>query len=80
MNKYSITSAGLGEGLARSASALQLAGNTFEEAAAMIGAAGEVTQDPTRAGTAMRTLSLRIRGELYNTPPYSESYKLCYIA
>lgn len=28
----------------------------------MIGAAGEVTQDPTRAGTAMRTLSLRIRG------------------
>lgn len=79
-NKYSITSAGLGEGLARSASALQLAGNTFEEAAAMIGAAGEVTQDPTRVGTAMRTLSLRIRGELYNTPPYSESYKLCYVA
>ena len=28
----------------------------------MIGAAGEVTQDPTRAGTALRTLSLRIRG------------------
>lgn len=79
-NKYSITSAGLGEGLARSASALELAGNTFEEAAAMIGAAGEVTQDPTRVGTAMRTLSLRIRGELYNTPPYSESYKLCCIA
>ena len=79
-NKYSITSAGLGEGLARSASALELAGNTFEESAAMIGAAGEVTQDPTRVGTAMRTLSLRIRGELYNTPPYSESYKLCCIA
>lgn len=79
-NKYSITSAGLGEGLARSASALELAGNTFEEAAAMIGAAGEVTQDPIRVGTAMRTLSLRIRGELYYTPPYNESCKLCYIA
>ena len=79
-NKFSITSAGLGEGLARSASALQLAGNTFEQSAAMIGAAGEVTQDPTRVGTAMRTLSLRIRGKLYNMPPYSESYKLCYIA
>ena len=79
-NKYSITSAGLGEGLARSASALELAGNTFEEAAAMVGAAGEVTQDPTRAGTALRTLSLRIRGELYNTPPYNENYRLCYIA
>ena len=79
-NKYSITSAGLGEGLARSASALQLAGNTFEEAAAMVGAAGEVTQDPTRAGTALRTLSLRIRGELYYTPPYNESCRLCYIS
>lgn len=33
-NQYSVTSAGLGEGLARSASALQMAGNTFEEAAA----------------------------------------------
>ena len=31
-NKFSVTSAGLGEGLARSASALMLAGNTFEEA------------------------------------------------
>lgn len=61
-NQFSITSAGLGEGLARSASALQLAGNTFEEAAALVGATGEVTQDPTRAGTAMRTLSLRLRG------------------
>ena len=28
----------------------------------MVGAAGEVTQDPTRVGTAIRTLSLRIRG------------------
>ena len=33
-NQYSVTSAGLGEGLARSASALQIAGNTFEESAA----------------------------------------------
>lgn len=33
-NKFSVTSAGLGEGLARSASALQMAGNTFEQSAA----------------------------------------------
>lgn len=61
-NKYSVTSAGLGEGLARSASALELAGNTFEEAAALIGATSEVTQDPEKAGNAMKTLSLRLRG------------------
>lgn len=33
-NKFSVTSAGLGEGLARSASALQIAGNTYEQSAA----------------------------------------------
>lgn len=61
-NKFSVTSAGLGEGLARSASALELAGNTYTEAAAMIGAVTEVTQDPEKAGSAMKILSLRLRG------------------
>ena len=61
-NQFSVTSAGLGEGISRSASALQLAGNTFEEAVAMIGATSEVTQDPAKAGNAMKILSLRLRG------------------
>lgn len=61
-NKFSITSAGLGEGLARSASALQMAGNTFEQSAALIGATAEVQQDPEKAGQAMKILSLRLRG------------------
>lgn len=61
-NKFSVTSAGLGEGLSRSASALMLAGNTYEEAAGMIGAVTEVTQDPEKAGSAMKVLSLRLRG------------------
>ena len=61
-NKYSVTSAGLGAGLARSASALQLAGNSFEQAAALVGATAEVQQDPEKAGQAMKTLSLRLRG------------------
>lgn len=61
-NEFSVTSAGLGEGISRSASALQLAGNTFEEAVGMIGAVTEVTQDPEKAGSAMKVLSLRLRG------------------
>lgn len=61
-NKFSVTSAGLGEGLARSASALELAGNSFEEAAALVGATAEVTQNPEKAGNAMKVLSLRLRG------------------
>lgn len=62
LNKFSVTSAGLGEGLARSASALQLAGNSFEESAAMVGAISEVTQDPEKAGNSLKVLSLRLRG------------------
>lgn len=61
-NQFAITSAGLGEGISRSASALELAGNTFEEAAALIGATSEVTQDPEKAGNAMKTVSMRLRG------------------
>ena len=61
-NKFSVTSAGLGEGLARSASALQMAGNTFEQSAAMVGAITEVTQDPEKAGNSLKVLSLRLRG------------------
>ena len=61
-NQFAVTSAGLGEGIARSASALELAGNTFEEAAALIGATSEVTQDPEKAGNAMKTVSMRLRG------------------
>lgn len=61
-NKFSVTSAGLGEGLARSASALQLAGNSFEESAAMVGAISEVSQDPEKAGNSLKVLSLRLRG------------------
>lgn len=75
-NKFSVTSAGLGEGLARSASALELAGNTFEQSAAMVGAISEVTQDPEKSGNALKTLSLRLRGEVF-LPPYNESYMLC---
>lgn len=61
-NKFSVTSEGLGEGIARSASALEMAGNTFEESVAMIGAISEVTQDPEKAGNGLKTISMRLRG------------------
>lgn len=45
-NNYSVTAAGVGAALKRSASALQVAGNTFQESAAMVTGISEVTQDP----------------------------------
>ena len=61
-NKYSVTAGGLGEALQRSASAMQLAGNTFQETAAMTTGMTEVIQDPEKSGQALKILSLRLRG------------------
>lgn len=61
-NRFAITSAGIGEALQRSASALQSSGNTLDEAIALITAANSVVQNPEQVGTALKTLSLRLRG------------------
>ena len=61
MNKFAITSAGIGDALQRSASALFEGGNTLDEAIALITTANQVVQNPEVVGTAMKTLSLRLR-------------------
>ena len=63
-NKFAITSAGIGDALTRSASALAAGGNTLDESIALITGANSVVQDPDVVGTALKTLSLRIRGRI----------------
>ena len=61
-NNFAISSAGIGEAMQRSAASLQTANNSLEQSVALITAANEVAQDPIKVGTAMKTLSARIRG------------------
>ena len=61
-NNFAISSKGIGDALQRSASALYESGNTIDESIAMITAANTVVQDPDKVGTALKTLSLRLRG------------------
>lgn len=61
-NKFSISSAGIGNALKRSAATLMEAGNTLDQAIALQVAANNVVQDPETVGTAWRTVALRIRG------------------
>ena len=61
-NNFSITSKGIGDALQRSASALSAAGNSLDESIGLVTAANEVVQDPESVGTALKTLSLRLRG------------------
>lgn len=61
-NNFAITSAGIGEALQRSASALYAGGNTIDESIALVTAANSVIQNPEQVGTALKTLTLRLRG------------------
>ena len=61
-NNYAISSDGLAVALQDSASALMEAGNTLEQSVALVASANKVVQDPNSVGSALRTISLRLRG------------------
>lgn len=61
-NTQPIDTAGIFEGLKRSASSMSAANNTLSETIGLITAANSVVQDPTSVGTAFKTISMRIRG------------------
>lgn len=63
-NNYAVTAAGVGEAMKRSASALDVAGNSIQETAGMVTGITEVTQDPEKAGNALKVVSMRLRGKL----------------
>ncbi len=61
-NNFAITTAGIGDALQVSASAMAAAGNSLDETIALTTAANTIVQNPNTVGTALKTLSLRIRG------------------
>ncbi len=61
-NEFAVEAADIGAALVNSASVLEMAGNSIQQTAAMATGIIEVTQDASRAGTALRTLSMRLRG------------------
>lgn len=60
-NTQAISSGGTGEALARSAAALEAAGNSLQESMAMIAAMNTTLQNPDAVGTTMKTLSMYLR-------------------
>ena len=61
-NTQPIDTSGIFEGLERSASSMSAANNTFEQTVSLISAANSVVQDPSSVGTALKTISMRVRG------------------
>ena len=62
MNNYAVSSDGIATALQDSASALMAGGNNLEQAVALVASANRVVQDPNSVGSALRTISLRLRG------------------
>jgi len=61
-NTTAINLEGIGEAFLRSANNLHNAGATLEQASALIASANESIQNPTKVGTALSTITSRIRG------------------
>lgn len=61
-NTQPIDTSGIFEAMQRSASSLKAAGNTFEQGVSLATAANSVVQDSQKIGTALKTISMRIRG------------------
>lgn len=61
-NNYSISTNGLATALKDSASALVTANNDLNEAVSLTTAGNAITQDPSKVGAGLRTISLRLVG------------------
>lgn len=61
-NNYSISTDGLATALKDSASALVAANNDLNEAVSLTTAGNAITQDPSKVGAGLRTISLRLVG------------------
>lgn len=63
-NTFATSAGDIGEGLKRSSAALSVAGNDLNQSIAMFTAAQEIVQNAESVGTALRTVSLRLRGKV----------------
>jgi TP901 family phage tail tape measure protein len=61
-NNFAISSAGIGQAFERSSASLYQAGNSVEQATALVTAANSTIQNPERVGTALKTVAERLRG------------------
>nr|DAF79555.1 MAG TPA: minor tail protein [Caudoviricetes sp.] len=61
-NEYAVTAADVGSALTKCASAMEVAGNSIQETSAMATGITEVTQNADKAGSALKILSVRLRG------------------
>lgn len=74
-NKYATDAKSLGEALTVSSSAMATAGNSLDQTLALITGGTEITQNAKEMGTALRTISMRIRSMKGQLEELGEEYE-----
>jgi TP901 family phage tail tape measure protein len=74
-NKFAVNNQDVIEVITRSASAMASANNSFEQTAALGVSATEIVRDSASVGTALKTISMRIRAMDEETEQYDETLK-----
>lgn len=72
-NSFALSNKDLADALQVSSSSMKAANNSFEQTLALITAGTEITQDASRVGNGLRTISMRIRGLNEETGDFDES-------
>ncbi len=75
-NSFALSNKDLADALQVSSASMSAANNSFEQTLALITAGTEITQDASRVGNGLRTISMRIRGRK-SMPNYVEIHRLC---
>lgn len=74
-NRFATDAAALGSGLARSASAMQVAGNDINQTLALITGGTEITQDADSLSNSLKVISMRLRGMKGELEELGEEYE-----
>jgi TP901 family phage tail tape measure protein len=72
-NSFALSNKDLADALQVSSSSMNAANNSFEQTLALITAGTEITQDASRVGNGLRTISMRIRGLDEETGEFDET-------
>lgn len=73
MNGFALANSDIIDALQNSSSAMAVANNSLDETIALITAGTEVTQQASKVGNGLRTISMRIRGRFM--PSHMETYE-----
>ena len=71
-NNFALSNKDIAEALQVSSASMDAANNSFEQTLALITAGTEITQDASRVGNGLRTISMRIRGLNEETGEFDE--------